>query len=144
MGMPYGRLPLLIDKSAWERQGHPAVSGHWRAAAEGDQLVSCGVTDYEVLYSAREAHAFDQIETRLAAFRHLPITDGVHRAALRALRELAHSGPLHHRVKLPDLLIAACAQAAGAGVIHYDRDFDRLAEVLEFHSQWLAPAGTLE
>jgi hypothetical protein len=28
-------------------------------------------------------------------------------------------------------------------VIHYDRDYDTLAEVMEFDSVWLAPAGTL-
>ena len=28
-------------------------------------------------------------------------------------------------------------------MIHYDRDYDLLAEVMEFDSIWLAPAGTL-
>jgi predicted nucleic acid-binding protein len=42
-----------------------------------------------------------------------------------------------------DYLIAAAAQEMGAAVIHYDRDFDTLAEVMEFESVWLAPAGTL-
>jgi predicted nucleic acid-binding protein len=141
---PWTGLPLLIDKSAWERQEHPAVAVPWRAALEADALLSCAVTDYELLFSARDAESFDAIEARLAGFRHLQMTDGVHRAALRALRDLAHTGPLHHRVKLPDVLIAACAQEAGAGVIHYDHDFDRLAEVLTFESRWLAPPGTLD
>jgi predicted nucleic acid-binding protein len=38
-----------------------------------------------------------------------------------------------------DVLIAAAAQEAGVGVLHYDR----LAEVLHFRSVWLAPAGSL-
>ncbi len=42
-----------------------------------------------------------------------------------------------------DYLIAAAAQEMGAAVIHYDRDYDTLAEVMEFDSVWLAPAGTL-
>jgi len=47
------------------------------------------------------------------------------------------------RVKPQDALIAACAQDAGVGVLHYDHDFDRLAEVLDFESHWVAPAGSL-
>ncbi|MDQ6775863.1 MAG: hypothetical protein M3071_06520 [Actinomycetota bacterium] len=72
------------------------------------------------------------------------IRESVRWVALRALHELAHAGPLHHRVKLPDVLISACAQEAGVGVIHYDRDFDRLAGVLAFESRWLAPPGALD
>lgn len=41
------------------------------------------------------------------------------------------------------LLIAAAAQEACVGVLHDDRHFDRLAEVLHFRSVWLAPAGSL-
>jgi predicted nucleic acid-binding protein len=44
---------------------------------------------------------------------------------------------------LTDYLIAAAAQETGAAVIHYDHDYDTLAEVMEFESVWLAPAGTL-
>jgi hypothetical protein len=29
-------------------------------------------------------------------------------------------------------------------VLHYDHHYDRLADVLGFHSQWVAPAGTLD
>jgi len=46
-------------------------------------------------------------------------------------------------VRLPDLLIAACAQDSGVGVLHYDEDFDRLAEVLAFESRWIARRGSL-
>ncbi len=42
-----------------------------------------------------------------------------------------------------DVLIAACAQEAGIGVLHYDARFDRLAEVMGFESRWIAPAGSL-
>jgi hypothetical protein len=47
--------------------------------------------------------------------------------------------------RLSDLPIAACAHTNGAGVLHYDHDYDVLAELtsLVFDSQWLALAGTL-
>jgi predicted nucleic acid-binding protein len=53
-------------------------------------------------------------------------------AAEAAQRELAITG--EHRVSLPDLLIAACAQRHGAAVLHHDRHFELLAERFGFHS----------
>jgi predicted nucleic acid-binding protein len=64
-------------------------------------------------------------------------------AAVTAMRELSRLGGLHHRVQMADVVIAACAQEAGMGVLHYDAHFDRLAEVMEFESRWIAPAGSL-
>jgi hypothetical protein len=42
-------------------------------------------------------------------------------------------------------LVAACVHINRAGVLHYDRDYNIVAEltVLSFDSRWLAPAGTL-
>ena len=42
-----------------------------------------------------------------------------------------------------DVLGGAAAEELGAAVIHYDRDYDTLAELMEFESIWLAPPGTL-
>jgi len=73
----------------------------------------------------------------------LPVDGTVERLALQAQRELTEVG--HHRLPPLDLLIAACAHREGAGVLHYDRDFDLIAKhtSLEFESEWLAPQGTL-
>jgi predicted nucleic acid-binding protein len=48
-----------------------------------------------------------------------------------------------HRVRIPDALIAAAAADCGFSVLHYDHHFDRLATVLSFDSQWIAPSGTI-
>jgi predicted nucleic acid-binding protein len=42
-----------------------------------------------------------------------------------------------------DYLIAAAAQETGAAVLHHDRDYDTLAEIMGFESVWLAPPGSL-
>jgi hypothetical protein len=44
---------------------------------------------------------------------------------------------------VPDALVAAAAAERGFGVLHYDQHFDRLASVLGFASQWVAPAGSM-
>ena len=54
----------------------------------------------------------------------------------RSTRRWARSGNSsargEHRVSLAELLIAACAQQHGADVLHVDRHYDVLADVLAF------------
>jgi hypothetical protein len=67
----------------------------------------------------------------------------VERLASQAQRELAQIG--HHRLSPMDVMIAACAHKAEAGVLHYDSDYDILAEKtdLDFPSVWLAPRASI-
>ena len=63
---------------------------------------------------------------------------------LEIQHQLAWRGGLHHRsVKIPDLLIAASAEAGGAILWHYDADFDRIAEITGQPAEWIAPRGSL-
>jgi predicted nucleic acid-binding protein len=41
------------------------------------------------------------------------------------------------------VLIAAAAEAAGVTVLHYDEDYDRIAEITGQPVRWLAPKGSL-
>lgn len=54
------------------------------------------------------------------------VTATIEEQALTAQSELASIG--HHRLAPTDIVIAACAHEAEAGVLHYDRDYDILAE----------------
>ncbi len=45
--------------------------------------------------------------------------------------------------KIADLLIAAAAEAAGLVVLHYDRDFELIAEVTSQPVEWIVPAGSI-
>ena len=45
--------------------------------------------------------------------------------------------------RVPDALIAAAAAERGFAVLHYDHHFDKLATVLGFTSQWIAPPGSM-
>ena len=142
--MPYDGKVFIADTSAWARSGNSAVVSDWTAALRGGQIATCPVTVLELLYSTRDALEFDSVAADLAELRDMPVTRSVTNTAVRAFRELAQAGPLHHRrVRLPDLLIAAAAADAAVGVLHYDAHFDTLATVLSFESHWLAPAGSL-
>jgi len=51
---------------------------------------------------------------------------------------------LHRTVKLGDLLIAAAAERAQLVVLHYDRDFDRIATITGQPTEWVAPSVTVD
>jgi len=79
----------------------------------------------------------------LARLPRVEIDRDVERLAIEAQRELAEIG--HHRLAPTDVIIAACAHAAGMGVLHYDGDYDLLVKhtSLQFDSEWLARPGEL-
>jgi predicted nucleic acid-binding protein len=49
----------------------------------------------------------------------------------------------HRHFRLPDLMIAATAELAGAVVLHYDADYDRIAAITDQAVEWVADKGTL-
>lgn len=113
---------LLVDKSAYVRGGIET--------SDADELCLCAVTRLELLYSARSHTDYERLEDDLGLFHDLRMDAQTFATALTAQRELAAIG--HHRVAVPDLLIAACAQQHGAEVVHVDRHFETLARVLAF------------
>lgn len=90
----------------------------------------CPVGKLEQLYSARSASEYDRVADELDATlpRASAPTDVVDRA-LRLQRDLAHHHGLWHRTPIPDLLIAETALHHSLGVLHVDRDYERIAEV---------------
>lgn len=141
---PFGGSTFIADKSAWARSDVEYVRGDWTQALRNGQICTCPITCLELLYSTRTSHEFEELEAELATLREVSITRSIVEAARAGYRELAAHSDGYHRLALPDLLIAACAQDAGIGVLHYDREYDRLREVLNFESRWVAPAGTLD
>lgn len=97
----------------------------------------------EVGYSARSAADHAITFRHLGRLRRVSIDAGVEDRALAAQQQLVHAA--HHRLRLPDLLIATLADHHDLGVLHYDKDFDVILEhtILSFESVWLAPRGTL-
>lgn len=138
---------LLIDNSAWARLASPKLPAdrveevaEW---IEAGNLSACLPFVLEAGYSARSAADHDRVIADLIMLPWVEVTPAVSRLAIQAQSELARVG--HHRVAPADLVIAACAHAEGAGVLHYDRDYDLLAEHsgLAFRSEWLAAAGSI-
>jgi predicted nucleic acid-binding protein len=139
----WGELPLVVDTSAWSRAHHPAVRDGWIEALRADRLRISHMARLEILLSTRSGKDFDMLAERLTALRTAPLTVSVARAAENAMRTLAHRSAGAQRIPIVDYLVAAAAQETGAAVLHYDHDYDTLAEVMAFESIWLAPSGSL-
>ena len=116
----------------------------WSKAARAGDLVACPIVTLELLFDARDSPQVARVAAALGGLTQAPVTRAVTDAAIGAVCELAASGSAGaHRVRVADALIAAAAAERGFGVLHYDHHFDRLATVLGFASQWIAPPGSL-
>jgi hypothetical protein len=133
----------VVDTSAWARAHHPQVRQAWREALLERRLRIPPLVRFEILLSAQDGQSFDTLAERLSALHASPLGPSVIAAAGQAMRTLAHRSAGAQRIPIVDYLVAASAQELGGAVIHYDRDYDTLAELMGFESIWLAPAGTL-
>lgn len=96
-------------------------------------------------YSARDSADFAALASELDALPHIPLSANAAADAVTAQAELAATSAVSHRVKPVDLLIAAIAASENLGVLHYDHDYDTIAQhtSLAFASMWAVPRGSL-
>ena len=135
-------MPYLIDKSALARMRHPRVQARLEPILEAGEAATCAIVDLEVLYSVRNAREHARTRRRRAlAYHRLEMTEAMFRRAIDVQGLLALRG--HHRVPIPDLVIAAVAEQAGVVLLHYDADFDRIAAVTGQEMEWVAPRGSV-
>jgi predicted nucleic acid-binding protein len=57
--------------------------------------------------------------------------------------ELLSRRGLHRSVPIPDLVLGAVAERHGLTLLHYDQDFDSIAEVTGQPAHWIVPRGTV-
>lgn len=118
----------LLDKSAAARGGQEPFAQ--QLAELAGSLFLCPVGELEQLYSARSARDYDTLATELrASFVVIAAPPNVFGQALDLQRDLAHHHGMWHRTPIPDLLIACTALHHNLGVVHVDRDFERIAKV---------------
>ena len=132
----------LIDKSALARMPIEAVRSRLAPIIEAGEAATCAIIDLEVLFSARNHEEHERIRQRRSfAYHSVPITESILRRAIGIQAELARTG--RHRVPIPDLIIAATAEAAGLTLLHYDRDYDLIAEVTRQPAEWVVERSSV-
>jgi predicted nucleic acid-binding protein len=134
----------LADSSAWAWAKRTHLRDEFDALIASGELATCDMVKLELLYSTRNAEEFEALADDLQALRGCPIGQDEWLRALWVYGELANQGGMHQRsVRHPDLLVAAAAEAAGVPVLHYDEDFERIAEITGQEHRWLAAPGSL-
>ncbi|MCG6956853.1 MAG: PIN domain nuclease [Gemmatimonadetes bacterium] len=132
----------LVDKSALARMTSAPVRARLGPLIQAGAIATCSIVDLEVLYSARNHEEHERIRARrLLAYERVPLTQRVFDRAVEVQGALARTG--HHRLPIPDLIVAAAAESAERIVLHYDADFDRIAEVTGQPVEWVVPRGSV-
>ena len=137
------RATYLADTSVFARLHKPAVSARVAPLIAQGCVAVCAPVMFELGFSARGRVDHHALMNRLAAFESLPVTDGDHRRALELQQLLAEQGQ-HRALSLVDALVAAVAETRGLTVLHYDADFELVAELTGQAHEWVVARGAAD
>ncbi len=133
----------LADTSALARLSHPAVSAVLSPLIEAGLVATCGVIEFELGWATRSSAEFDQVRAdRDAGYEWLATHGEDWRRALDVQAALWRGGRVR-AVGFPHLMIAAVAEREGVTLLHYDSDYDVIAEISRQPMQWVVPRGTV-
>jgi len=132
---------FLLDTSVLTRLSSPSILQRIKKL-DRDGLARTSITDLEIGFSARNADEWDRLIAALDTFQRIDVEAHHFERAQQVQRKLAADG-LRGR-KVPDLLIAAIAEAASLTVLHYDADFDHIAAVTGQPTQWIVERGSID
>ena len=133
----------LADTSVYVLQGrHPAVRARFEELLIAGRLAACHMTALEYLNNAPDPKGYSVLWDALHGQRWIDVTTEAMNRALEVHRKLGLKSQ-HRHFRLPDLIIAAAAELSGATVLHYDADYDRIAEVTGQPVEWVTEQGSL-
>jgi len=132
----------LGDTSALTRLRLPEVAVRLVPLLESGLVARCTPTDLEAGFSSTSPRSHIAMRTERAAWPFVPMDQDVLDRATEVQDALAaHSQ--QRGAKIADLMIAAAAEASGLVVLHYDRDFELIADVTGQPVEWIVPAGAV-
>ena len=133
----------LAATSVFARLSQPAVAAEFAPLAATGRVALCAPVAFEIGYSARNADDYQALALRLDAFPLVPVNDADHRRAIEVQGALAARGQ-HRAMSLVDALVAAVAEARVLTVLHYDADFELIADVTAVTQRWIVPRGAAD
>lgn len=131
----------LVDKSALARLHLQPVRERLGPLIESGEVASCSTVDLELLYSARSLTEYEALQDERRGLPQVEMSQSTFDDAITIQHELAKNG--HHRLPIPDLIIAAAARSADLAVMHYDNDFQLIADAADLAHEWVVPARSL-
>ncbi len=132
---------FLIDKSALARSHLEPVAKRLAPLYPSSQVATCPIINLELLFSVRNETEHAKLRQELGSIQSYPIDEAVTGRAIEVQGHLAADG--QHRLPITDLLIAAVAEVNGLVILHYDKDFDTIAQATGQHTEWVVPRGSL-
>ena len=132
----------LADISVLARLHHDDVAARVSPMFLGGRIATCAIVDLELLATARDGSDHEELWFERQLLPRAAMTEATANRAIEVQGELARASQ-HRRTPITVLLLAACAEAAGLVVLHYDRDVDRIAAVTGQPTEWVVPAGTV-
>lgn len=140
---PGPHVTHLVDKSALARARLSAVADRIEALRDADRLASCSIVDLEITFSARSPDDHEAMRhAQRLLFPRVPIDQAVLDRAEEVQSLLARKSR-HRGASIPDLVIAAAAESAGLTVLHYDADYELIAEATSQSVEWVVPRGSV-
>lgn len=137
----------LVDNSVLQRL--PRSSGIRTAVAEildaDHELCSCAATLDELAYSARSRTEHAEAVRRLRhSFLYLPLAPAIDEITI-AIRTALFAAGKGRAAGVIDVQIAATAVHHDAAVLHYDSDYDHIADAYpELSARWVVPRGSAD
>ena len=138
-----GVTEYLADKSALARLHLPSVRDVLVPLMDRGLVSICGVTELELLFSARNIQERSRMKQQLdASFTLVHEPDDLWLLASEIQEALTEKGQ-HRAASIPDLVVATVGRATGLTILHYDNDFDTIASFTEQPTCWVVPAGSV-
>lgn len=137
--------PALFDTGAWtwvRDRRFPELATWFNAAVEAGLVLVCDLVVLELTRLAPNEARAREVADRLAAFESIPMPAELWVRARETQLALAASGD-HRRVPSADLLLGGAAEESDVTLVHYDRDYERIASATGLRHQWLVPDGAL-
>jgi len=137
--------PALFDTGVWtwaRDRRFPGLARWFNEQVATGRVLICELVVLELVRLAANESRARELAARLAAFESVPMPEGLWRRARELQLALAPEGD-HRRVKAADLLLSAAAESAAVPLVHYDRDYARIAAAGELDQRWFVPDGAL-
>ena len=140
-----GDRPALVDTSVWtwaRDRRFPHLAAWFNHEVRSGRVLVCDLVVLELVRLAPNGPRAVELAARLSAFAGVPAPRDLWSRAREVQLLLAEDGA-HRRVPPVDLVIAVTAEAANVPLVHYDRDYERIAAVTRLDERWFVPPGTL-
>ncbi|RMI32576.1 PIN domain-containing protein [Nocardia stercoris] len=133
----------LVDRSALARLHLAPVRDVLVPMMDRALVSMCGVTELELLSSARTTADRVRVKTMLnEALEWVDTPEDLWDRASE-LQAVLTSRARDHATSIASLVVAVTAQDLGLTVLHYNADFDAIAEHTGQATHWVVPAGVV-